>query len=105
MYIACYTAALNTVSALLEWLTALLEYGDRFLETSETSLELPQGPPQDSLLSYVLMSYFDHVTELEHIIMFILHKMIIFIYLFIFILFYLLRLYSTSAEGPSAEDL
>ena len=33
------------------------------------------------------MSYFDHVTELEHIIMFILHKMIIFIYLFIY--FYL----------------
>ena len=44
------------------------------------------------------MSYFDHVTGLEHIIMFILHKTIIFIYLFIFILFYLLRLYSTSAE-------
>ena len=40
-YIACYTAALNTVSALLEWLTALLEC----LNLNVAGFWKPQKPP------------------------------------------------------------
>ena len=82
MYIACYTAALAEdcdcfIRVIHCSIRASQSEHDQFPETSETSLELPLEPSQDSLLSYVLMCYFDHVTELEHIIMFILHKMII----------------------------